>query len=207
MRKCLGALAGLGLLAALPAQAATFQGVNYVLTGAYTNAEHSEASFLLTISGINGAGDLEGGRFGVESFAWALPQGFSTATAPGYTLELGGLNSSGCNGSGNFFCFNKDVDPTAPPLPADSQLQLAFTISLLSGFTLDDYDSHFKVFWLGLKNNYDLISQSLSVTNGITPFVTAVPIPPAVLLFASGLAGLGALSWRRRKRQQAAETA
>lgn len=200
MLRLSGALVGLALLGTLPAQAATFNGVEYILTGAYTNAEQTEAAFKLVISGINGAADTEGGRYGVNAYAFSLPAGFSTASSPGFTLEVGGLNSTGCNGAGNFFCFNDDAPkPVAPPLPADSQLEFTFLVSLLAGFNFDNYDSHFKIDWLGTKNNYNLISDALGITGGVTP-LSQVPIPPALFLFASGLAGLGALSWRRRRR-------
>lgn len=204
MKTLLTMLCALALWLPSPAHAITFfQGVGYELTGAYTSEDKTSAHFTLTITGINGASDLEGGRYGVNAYAFSLPNGFLTASSPGFTLEVGGLNSTGCNGSGNFFCFNDDAPKPNSVLAANSALQFTFDLFLLTGFNLDSYDSHFKIDWLGLKNNYDLISQQLSITGGVTP-LSQVPIPPALLLFASGLAGLGALSWRRRKKMAAA---
>ena len=186
-----------------PAGAATFNGLEYTLTGQYTDASHSAATFNLSITGINGANDTEGGRYGLNAFAFSLPQGFSTASAPGFTLEIGGLNSSGCNGAGNFFCFNANAPKPSTTLAANSSLEFEFSVALLAGYNFDNYDSHFKVDWLGSLNNYNLISQQLSISGGvIDPQISTVPVPPAIVLFASGLAGLGALSWRKRRKQQ-----
>ena len=147
-----------------PAGAATFNGLEYTLTGQYTDASHSTATFNLSITGINGANDTEGGRYGLNAFAFSLPQGFSTASAPGFTLEVGGRNSSGCNGAGNFFCFNANAPKPSTTLAANSSLEFEFSVALLAGYNFDNYDSHFKVDWLGSLNNYNLISQQLSIS-------------------------------------------
>src|SRR5690348_7376733 len=89
-----------------PAQASiVVNGITYTLIQ-QTTANPLTDLFTLNISGINALTDTEGGRFGVESFAFNQPTGFVSATAPsGFTTSAGGLNANGCNGAGNFFCF------------------------------------------------------------------------------------------------------
>src|SRR5437016_11499473 len=114
-----GALAGVAALIALfgvnsPARALTAFGITYDLQG-ISGLNTTTAFFNLHIAGINGPADTEGGRFGVESFAFNHPANFSSATPPaGFSFVDGGLNAGGCNGSGNFFCF----DGPAPVGPA-----------------------------------------------------------------------------------------
>src|SRR5690242_1639707 len=98
------------VLAAAPAHASLIaDGITYTLTE-FTTADPLTDQFVLGISGINGASDTEGGRSGVNAIAFNKPSHFSTATMinppSGYTFSLGGLSSSGCDGSGNFFCFD-----------------------------------------------------------------------------------------------------
>ena len=56
------------------------------------------------------ASDTRGGRDGINAFAFNDPtlgdavSGVVTAPA-GFDFHFGGLNSSGCNDRGNFFCF------------------------------------------------------------------------------------------------------
>ena len=67
---------------------------------------------------------------GVQSFAFSELANFSSATAPsGFTFEAGGLNSSGCNGSGNFFCLSGST-PSGPALAANSVLDFVFDVTL-----------------------------------------------------------------------------
>lgn len=187
------------LLAAGPAGATTFfEGVGYNLTGQYTSADKTSAHFILDITGINGPGDLEGGRYGLNAYGFLLPAGFLSASSPGFDLVTGGLNSNGCNGSGNFFCFSDQAPKPSTVLAANSSLQFEFDLFLMAGFTLDNYNDSFKIDWLGTKHNYNLISQHLGVTDGITPFaVSEVPIPGAIWLFLTGLAGLIALGRKK----------
>src|SRR5690349_15109518 len=125
-------LAAAGLSAA-PAQASLISnGITYTLTQNDTSNPFID-QFTLSIFGINGAGDTEGGRYGVESFAFNRPGGFLFASAPsGFTYESGGLNSSGCNGSGNFFCFSANTNPSGPALAANSSLSFDFSLAALS---------------------------------------------------------------------------
>lgn len=185
-------IAALGMSVA-PAQASTLtaDGITYSLTDSVVNSTTDQ--FTLTITGINGSSDTEGGRYGVQSFAFNTPSHLSSVTAPtGFSEESGGLNSSGCDGSGSFFCFKANTTPTGPALAANSTLTFVFDLTLSSG-SFSGYDPDFKINWDGTKNNYDLVSQSLD------PSPTTTPLPATLPLFAGGLGLVGYLT-RRRKR-------
>src|SRR5215469_10579046 len=116
-------------VAAAPAQAQLVaDGITYTLTETVVSPTMDD--FTLGIKGINGTADTEGGRFGVESFAFNNEGTGWTVTPPtGFTLKSGGLDSSGCNGHGaGFFCFGGNTVGTTP-LPANSSLSFMFSIS------------------------------------------------------------------------------
>ena len=189
----LAAIAGVFLVAAVPAQASLIaNGITYTLTETALNATTDQ--FTLGISGINGASDTEQGRYGVQSFAFNTPTNFSSAVAPiGFTYVAGGLNSSGCNNSqANFFCFAANTTPTGPALAANSTLSFVFDLTLSSG-SFTGYVPDFKINWVGTKNNYNLVSLPLDPTNNVP-----VPEPSTMALVATGLLGLGWLCWRHK---------
>jgi hypothetical protein len=194
-----GALAGAAALVALfgvdsPARALTAFGITYDLQG-LSGLSTTTAFFNLHITGINGPADTEGGRFGVESFAFNHPANFSSATPPaGFSFVDGGLNAGGCNGSGNFFCFDGPT-PVGPALPANSTLDFAFSVTLSSGNFLT-WAPGFKINWEGTKNNYDLVSLPITITSVPSPIVGAGL--PALMMACGGLLALG-----RRRRQRA----
>jgi hypothetical protein len=195
MRQYLGlsAIALAVTIGAAPAQASTLtaDGVTYSLTDQVVNS--TTDLFTLTITGINGSSDTEKGRFGVQSFAFNPPSNFLSATAPpGFTEQSGGLNSGGCDGNGNFFCFKANTTPTGPALAANSTLTFSFDVTLSSG-SFAGYDPDFKINWDGTKNNYDLVSEALA------PSLTATPLPATLPLFAGGLGLVGYLTRRRKQ--------
>lgn len=197
-------LAGVGFLmsgAAANAVLIDF-GVTYDLQITSGSLNSSAANFNLRISGINGAADTESGRYGVNDFAFSLPDNFFSAAAAEFITQSGGLAANGCNGSGGFFCFNGTA-PSGPALAANSVINLPFSITLSSGNFLS-WDPHLKIDWQGSKNNYDLVSKSI---NGISRTIEASPVPgPIVGVGLPGLAFAGAsiIAWLRRRRAKAA---
>jgi hypothetical protein len=156
------------------ATALVADGLSYNLTS--TSLSGSTEEFTLVISGINGAGDTEKGRYGFDALAFTLPSHFSSATAvtpPSFTTSSGGLNSNGCDGSGNFFCLSgfEGSSTSGPALAANSSLSFVFDVVLSSG-NFTTWAPDLKIDWVGTKNNYDLVSE------GITPSVVTPPPPP-----------------------------
>jgi hypothetical protein len=212
-RLAVGALVAAGALGSSAAHATWIDnGLTYSLYEQPT-ANPLIDQFTFQIDGINcvtncnpaSGPDTEGGRSGLNGIAFNQPVGIIDAKmiAPpsGYTYQLGGLNSGGCNTTGNFFCF-KAVPPTpsSPALPANSSLDFVFEVTLAAGNSWADYapsDPHFKVDWAGTQNNYNLVSQPI----GITPGTPSVPSPGNTLgLLGIGLIGtVGAIRWNRRR--------
>jgi len=158
------------------------EGLTYTLTG-----DLATGSFNLTIEGINVAGvDTRGGRTFLEDLSFNPPTGYTGASLGGLAAIDGGLNSSGCNGTGNFFCFDGVHEAVN-----GSTMSLDFTITASS---FEGYVPHLKVDWNGSENNYNLVS---------TNMVAAVPEPETYAMFLAGLGAMGFVARRRQKLQHA----
>jgi hypothetical protein len=185
-------LGAMVLCAGAPAWALVADGLTYTLFESVVTP--TEDQFTLTITGINGPTDTEGGRYGVNSLAFneTSPSGsLVTGTLTGFAYMTGGLSAMGCDGSGNFFCFKANTAPTSPALPANSSLTFTFYLTVTDASAFNGYNPAFKIQWLGSKpGKYDLVSQTL------TP--TPVPLPAALPLLFGGVAGLRLM---RRRRQ------
>lgn len=195
----------------------TDHGITYTLTESDA-ANPLTDFFTLKITGINGASDTEGGRTAVNSLAFTQPVGFTTAslTNPsGFALVEGGLNSGGCDGSGNFFCFDNlsiaDGSPNpqpGPELAANSTLTFFFQVTTATG-DFSDYNPAFKIDWVGTKNNYDLVSKTIGIGTDNPPPPPPPPPPPTVpepgsiMMLLSGLIGAGGWFGMRRFRSAA----
>jgi hypothetical protein len=194
------------LIAATPAHALVDEGVTYNLIE--TPLSPTTAQFELEISGINGPSDAEGGRSGVAAFAFNPPKGFVSGTSPGFTEMPGGLNSGGCDGSGNFFCFEANtIPPSTPALPANSTLDIFFDLTISSSGNFSEFgpvgqDDSFKIEWVGSQNHYDLVSEDLPAVVAPAP-VIGHGLP--VLLAVSGVL-FGAKLLERSKKHRSLRT-
>lgn len=208
-----------GCMVILPAQAKlSGDGLLYTLT-AYKTANPDVDDFTLTISGINSSADMEGSRYGVFAFAFNQPTGFVSATAPaGFMTESGGLSSGsgggGCDGSGNFFCFQNTQPIAQSSLAADSTLTFDFSVdaSGISTWGTSNNADDFKISWDGgkstgydatdpagsgdFKSGYDHVSNSLAIRPAAAPEIDPASATAAFTLLAGGLV---VLRGRRRR--------
>ena len=180
----LAATAAIGF-ASMPAPASAADlvadGITYTLTlDSITNGGLT-GNFTLAISGINTASDTEGGRTGINAFAFNDAATAVSGTSSGFTFQLGGLNSSGCDSSGSgWFCFMN----AGYTLPSGSSTSLDFSVTN----TTDAWGSwtpSFKIDWTGSQNNYDLVSLPIPVNNG------GVPEPATWAMMLLGFAMVG----------------
>jgi hypothetical protein len=152
-------------------------------------------NFTLDISGINTASDTEGGRTGINAFAFNDPTigTITSGTSSGFTFMTGGLNSTGCDGSGNFFCFSNSGYNPGSPMPSSLSLNFSITSDTVGSFA--NYTPDFKIDWTGSQRNYDLVSQPIPVGG--------VPEPGTWGLMLLGFAGVGVAMRRSRKAKPA----
>jgi hypothetical protein len=195
------------LLLPTPAMAVTLvaDGITYELDLTSVSADGLTGNFTLNISGVNTASDTEGGRTGINGFAFGDPSGATalSGSSTGFTFQPGGLNSGGCNGSGEFFCFANTGAVFSSPLPSSGSLLFSVTTDLLVDWA--NWNPDFKIDWLGSKNNYDLVSKTLGVTNCTgggcptgTPFIGgAVPETSTWLMMIAGFGVVGAAMRRK----------
>jgi hypothetical protein len=207
------AIAIAGCAAIHPAQALTADGLTYTLT-AFATPNPTVADLTLTVSGINGSSDTEGGRYGVFAIAFSDPSGFAkiTGVPTGFTPMPGGLSSGGgggCDGHGSvFYCVQNTQPITQALLAANSTLSFNFTVDL-SGFNPSaaaDYEDDFKISWdgskskdyggTGFKSGYDHVSENLTLSPAAAPEIDPGSASAALTLLAGGLA---MLRGRRRK--------
>lgn len=200
----LAALATAAIGFATPASATVLvaDGITYDLTlDSITNGGLT-GNFTLAISGINTASDTEGGRTNINAFALSDPAvgTIVSGTSSGFTFLTGGLNSTGCDGSGNFFCFDNTAIPPTPTTLLSGPLTFTFNVTADTAGVWNDYTNpDFKIDWVGTQNNYDLVSLPIPV-NG-------VPEPATWAMMLLGFAGVGMTMRRRRTGQVLAQVA
>lgn len=186
-------------------------GLTYTLFETNISPDGLTANFEFDVTGYNTASDLQGGvnagRASVEAFAFNQPSpgtvvSGSVTAPPGFNFVLGGLNSTGCNGNGNFFCFDNMAAPSTPPL-APGTLTFDFSVTANTAGVWANYVTDMKINWLGSANNYSLISQPIPVNMGSPPPPPPPPPPPvpepwSIAILGVGFAGIGLLRRQRR---------
>lgn len=204
MKRTLTALAL--IVAASPAYALVADGITYSLIENSISANGLTAFFTLTITGENTASDTEGGRSGINAFALTQPAPGTvtagTVTAPpNFNFVLGGLNSAGCDGSGNFYCFDNTTIPPTPGGTLSGPIVISFNVTADTAGVWATYQNpSFKIDWVGTQNNYDLVSLPINVTHVEPPPPPPPPPNPvaepgSLAMLATALVGM---LWLRR---------
>ena len=162
----------------------------------FTNSGTGSVTDLLSFSGFNTAlGTLKGVSFGLISNI-TNTLGFVSAAVDvnsATELLLGSTSSVGAFNFGPVSGLNS-VDGATTTFYSS-----AFGVNLvLTNCTSCEFSS----------STWDPPSpDGLTVTYTYTPAISATPLPAALPLFATGLAGLGFTAWRRRRKQKAIEQA
>ena len=154
----------------------------------------------------------------------ALPMSSKPADAIVYNLTLPDAVPPGVSGTGILEVINPPggiftlVNTPTAQVPvfsisigssvfdlSDNVTNIAFSNGNLFNITAVIPDQIPAVLFLGSTQLSFSYSLSINVENGsgfITSTVAAVPLPAALPLFATGLAALGLLAWRRKRQQQ-----
>lgn len=201
--------------------ASVCEGLTYTLESQAT-ADPLTMQFALLITGENSISDTIGGRTGINAIAFNLVNnnpaspnsgtmvgtiinGTLTKPDPRFQFQTGGLNSTGCNGTGNFFCFDNTTIPPTPASPLiTGPVVLGFEVTLLPGGSWTNYSTALKIDWVGSQNNYSLVSADIPVNVDncpdciINPTGSPVPEPATAAILLAGLAALGIVSRRRK---------
>ena len=173
----------------------TFQGATFTVKNV------SSTEFTFDIAGANaltgnwaGVTYLSAFQFGDIGSPGALTAVLiNPNTGQSTTATAGGLNASGCNGTGAGFCF--DLSPNIA-VAGD----LKFDIKALSGaFSFADTGPHLKIDWSMSSTSNEKVGDLYSQSIGLSGAPRGVPEPASWALMIVGFGGVGAVLRGRRQ--------
>jgi hypothetical protein len=123
-------------------------------------------------------------------------QGFNPSISATVQIDSAQVGPTGT--ADGVFNFGPTEAALSPPALSFYEGSSTFGISLLLSVNSSESVDAFAT-W------FSLTDDALALTYTYTPAISGTPLPPALPLFATGLAGLGFTSWRSRRKGKAAK--
>ncbi len=170
--------------------------------GLGTTARAAPIFFDMTLVGTFGLynGTIGTGSFSIESslFTGTGSEAFIPVGGSGSFVDIPGLLSFNFEFAGN--SYSMADDSSYPNLPA-----VAFLNGVFDGYNFASITAN-ELFSIGDYNFFHINPNQLETQGYVTTSLSVVPLPAALPLFLSGLAGLGLVGRRRRKHAVGAES-
>lgn len=198
VRILISALLG-GVLFVSGAEAVQFTdlGVIYNATFQLTGSGGGNSTYLIDITANTAGSTLPGDFLNALSIKIASSvASFSLVSGPaGSAAQAGGISAGGCDGSGSGFVCNQFT----PILMPDGTVETKFSETIATGglFTGLNEASLKASYVTAAGGNAGITSKDFTLDPAPPP--APVPEPATLLLLGTSLAGLGGLTWRRRR--------